>query len=177
MRPFASDVRVPLFYLALVRIALGVTFLSHAAGQMLGLAGGKSWLVSSSPLAELIQRSLADPAVLSPYHNFEQSIIQPNMAVFNYLVILAEVAVGISLTLGLFTRLGAVVALWLSANYTLMKGLPSATGDIDHVFLVCELVVLLANAGLVWGVDGLLFAPASRPAARPSTTRSTPARA
>jgi hypothetical protein len=36
----------------------------------------------------------------------------------------------------------------------LMKGLASNGGSIDRLFVLSDLVFLLAAAGLVWGLDG-----------------------
>jgi len=38
----------------------------------------------------------------------------------------------------------------------LMKGLASNGGSVDRLFVVCLLMALLASAGLVWGLDGML---------------------
>jgi len=145
-------------YLALVRIAVGLTFLSHLVGQLLGLGGQPSW-VFQSPLGSMVQQAMASPAMLAFYANFLRRVVEPNLAVFNYLVLLGELGIGIALTFGVFTRLGAVAALLFTAGVILLKTLPSSGADIDHVFFVCELAILLGGAGRALGVDGLLFAP------------------
>ncbi len=178
VRLFAPSVTTSLFYVALVRIALGLTFLSHFAGQMLGLNGEKSWLFGDSFRA-IVDNAVANSKLLPFYANFLTKVVQPNESVFSYLILLGELAVGISLTLGVFTRLGAIGGILLTANIILLKGLPSPDADIDHVFLICELAVLFANAGRVWGIDGLLFAPAppSPPSRAITPSRSNAARA
>jgi hypothetical protein len=58
------------------------------------------------------------------------------------------------LLLGLLTRLGSLVSLWLVLNYMLMKGLPALAGSSDRLFALASLAFLLGSAGLVWGLDG-----------------------
>ena len=52
--------------------------------------------------------------------------------------------------------MSCVVAVFLNLNYMLMKGLANNAGSNDRMFVVCELVFLVAAAGLVWGLDGYL---------------------
>ena len=67
-----------------------------------------------------------------------------------------EWAAGILLALGLLTRLGSIVGLWLNLNYVPMKGLAANGGSVDRLFMLAELAFLLGAAGLVWGLDGSL---------------------
>jgi uncharacterized membrane protein YphA (DoxX/SURF4 family) len=80
----------------------------------------------------------------------------PNADVFARLFTLGEWVAGISLLLGLLTRLGALTGMWLMLNFMLLKGLPNIAGSIDRLFFLTCLVFLVTSAGLVWGLDGVL---------------------
>jgi uncharacterized membrane protein YphA (DoxX/SURF4 family) len=71
-------------------------------------------------------------------------------------VAIGEVAVGLSLLLGLLTRVSCTVAVFLTLNYMLMKGLVNNSGSIDRMFALCAIALFLGAAGLVWGLDGYL---------------------
>ena len=73
---------------------------------------------------------------------------------FSQLVTIGEWVAGLLLVLGLLTRLGSLVSIWLALNYMLMKGLPSLNGSSDRLFILASLAFLLGSAGLAWGLDG-----------------------
>jgi len=91
------------------------------------------------------------------YASFLRNVAIPHAAFCAQLTTLAEWAVGISLALGLLTQVGAIVGVWLNFNYMAMKGFASSAGSIDRLFILCELVFLFTSAGLVLGLDGLVW--------------------
>jgi uncharacterized membrane protein YphA (DoxX/SURF4 family) len=138
--------------LALVRIAFGGYFLTQGLSKLQG-----GWLVTGDRLvrgtiAPALERNTAE----SFYRPFLENVVQPNALLFSQLVTSAEVAVGLSLILGLLLRVSCIVAMFLNLNYMLMKGLANNAGSNDRQFVVCEITLLLAAAGLVWGLDGYL---------------------
>lgn len=148
--------------LALCRIAFGLYYVSYAFDKTT-----KNWFGDGGPLAgQLFGNPNAQPptrgavAAAEPfYRGFLESVVQPNPLLFSQLLTLGEWVAGILLTLGLLTRLGAIVGIWLNLNYMLMKGLASNGGSVDRLFVLSELAFLLAAAGLVWGLDGVLREP------------------
>ncbi|MFN8637748.1 MAG: TQO small subunit DoxD [Chloroflexota bacterium] len=145
--------------LALLRIGFGLYFLSYALDKTMG-----GWLTSAGPITNFI---FGNPNATPPtrgaipnatpfYADFLTSVVQPSPQLFSQLVVIGEWTAGILLLLGLLTRLGAIVGLLLNLNYIFMKGLPSNGGSIDRLFGLSELIFLLAAAGLVWGLDGML---------------------
>jgi uncharacterized membrane protein YphA (DoxX/SURF4 family) len=136
--------------LAVIRMGFGLYFLASAWEKTVN---GK-WLESGEPLQQAVQRSL--PESEGFYRPFLQDRVLPNADLFAELVTLGEWAVGISLLLGLLTRLGSLTGMWLTLNYMLMKGLENISGSNDRLFFLSCLVFLLASAGLVWGLDGFL---------------------
>ena len=145
--------------LALCRIGFGLYFISYAWDKT-----RNNWLASGAPMAGFL---FGNPNASPPtggvvanstpfYADFLRSVVQPNPLPFSQLVTVGEWAAGILLVLGLLTRLGSLVGLWLNLNYVLMKGLAANGGSVDRLFMLAELAFLLGAAGLVWGLDGSL---------------------
>jgi thiosulfate dehydrogenase (quinone) large subunit len=91
------------------------------------------------------------------YQDFVVQAVLPNAALFATLVTWGELLVGVSLVLGLLTRLSAVVALLLNVNYMFAKGAwfwtPSSN---DAAFAAISLALLVGAAGRTFGLDAFL---------------------
>ena len=140
--------------LAIVRMVLGVLLLVSAVDKL-----GKGWMANGEAMTQSIQQNL--PKAEGFYRPFLEGTVLPNAALFSQLVTLGELAAGISLLLGLLTRVGAVVCMWLMLNYMLMKG--TLFGQYmngmtygDRVYFLAGLACFLAAAGLSWGLDRVL---------------------
>jgi uncharacterized membrane protein YphA (DoxX/SURF4 family) len=84
-------------------------------------------------------------------------LVLPNLNLFGPLVYLIEVAIGVSLVLGLFTRIGALLGVLMGVN--LWLGLYSAPGEWPwtYMFLVIiQLLFVIDPPGFVLGADALL---------------------
>lgn len=99
-------------WLALVRILTGVIWLLHAIPKFLN---GVAFLPPDGFFATYLQRGIA--TTIGPYHDFLVNVIQPNAAIFAELVRFGELLVGISLVLGLFSRLGGFFGIVLTVDY------------------------------------------------------------
>ncbi len=137
---------------ALLRIGFGLYIFSGALSKVTG-----GWLESPKQLLDnfinpALQRGTAEPY----YRPFLENVVVPNAALFAQLVVIGELLVGISLVLGLLTRVGALGGMFLPLNYMLMKGLLSNGGSIDRLYFLASLVFFATAAGLVWGLDGKL---------------------
>ncbi|HEY6907754.1 MAG TPA: DoxX family membrane protein, partial [Myxococcales bacterium] len=106
--------RVPRWLLVIPRLHLGVILLITVAGK---LARGNF----TAEMLQFLQRPgmAAAPAF---YRAFVASEVIPHARVFAGLVIAGELLAGLSLLLGLGTRVGACVAMFLFLNYMLAKG-------------------------------------------------------
>jgi uncharacterized membrane protein YphA (DoxX/SURF4 family) len=135
--------------LDLVRIGFGLYFLSQAWDKT-----AKGWLTNADPLRNFLKGSL--PNAVGFYQPFVERMVLPNAGLFAILATLGEWVVGLSLIFGLFTRVGALIAINLNLNFMFIKGLASAGGSIDRLFLLACLAFLLASAGLELGLDGVL---------------------
>jgi thiosulfate dehydrogenase [quinone] large subunit len=142
-------------YLAVIRIGLGLYFLSFATQKL-----GGGYLSSGAGLGRQLQQGLSSPENL--YQLFLSGVVIPNVDLFARLVALGELFVAITMIFGLLTRAGGLVGMFLNLNYMLMKGLANSAGGVDRLFVLIELVMVVAAAGLVWGLDGTLGARLAR---------------
>jgi uncharacterized membrane protein YphA (DoxX/SURF4 family) len=88
---------------------------------------------------------------------FVSEIVLPHLSVFGPLVYLIEVAIGVSLLLGLLSRLGALLGVAMALN--LWLGLYSARGEWPWTYMF--LVIIMARfaidpPGRVLGADTML---------------------
>lgn len=103
---------------------------------------------------------------------FIDNVIKPNLGLTGYLIWGAELFIAISLFFGLFSRLGALVAIGISAQ--LFVGLANIPSPYEWEWSYGQMVLLsILMAGLapgrVWGIDSWLrrrFAHAQGPLAR-----------
>ena len=140
--------------LAIVRMVLGVLLLVSGIGKI-----GSGWMTSGEAMSQTVQQNL--PKAEAFYRPFLEGTVLPNATLFSQLVTLGELAAGASLARGFFTRIGAVVCMWLMLQYMLMKGtlfgqyLNGMTYS-DRVYFLAGLACFLAAAGLSWGLDRVL---------------------
>jgi len=144
---------------ASVRIAASVFFLLFGeykvAGPGFAHGGFQSYL----------QDYIANSAV-SFYRPVLSSIILPHAVFFGYVVGIVELFVGFSLLIGLWVRPASVVGILFLVNMVLAtwwapgRGVPLWRyfgAELDHLPLLLLLIVFYAaDAGRVWGLDGLL---------------------
>lgn len=150
------------FWLAVVRVLAGIMWLSHGIPKFTNSA---MFLPPNGFIAEYVTRGIA--STTGPYHNFLLQTVQPNIGLFAELVRLGEVLVGVSLVLGVLTRLGGLFGIVLPLNYLAARGhlLSSATlQSADFELLVLSAISLVLPTGRFLGVDAL-FARAKRAAA------------
>ena len=87
----------------------------------------------------------------------EQEIHRPHARLFAHLTAWGEVAVGVFLTLGLFTGLGSLIGLVLVLAYGLAVQWMSPTQQGFHIILFAlMLAFFFARAGRRWGCDASL---------------------
>lgn len=135
--------------LGFVRIAFGLYFIAQAWDKTT-----RGWLLDGAPLAQFLQNQL--PRSEPFYRAFLEGTVLPNVTLVAQLVTVGEWVAGISLTLGLLTRIGSLTGMALVGNYMLMKGLVNIGGSSDRLFFVACLAFAIAGAGMVWGLDGWL---------------------
>jgi len=138
-----SAVSLRLWLFVLARVYLGISFLfsDHGNAQPNELAGFLKFALKNG---------------YGWYQNLLKSVVIPHSSMFGTLVVTAEIYVGIALLLGFTTRLASCVALFLLLNYISAKGaLPWGPG-IDQSDIVLAIIILLSDAGHIFGVDKLI---------------------
>ena len=144
--------RTYLWYLAVLRIYVGYYLLFQGIRKF----------QRDFPKGDWIGRQIGDLATLDLYpwyKNFLQSYVVPHSELFGYLVMVGEIAVGACLLLGLFTRVNALVGLFMLINYYLGPGTARGGAMIaqQQTFIILLAIFVLANPGRTLGLDGLLF--------------------
>jgi uncharacterized membrane protein YphA (DoxX/SURF4 family) len=138
-----SAVSLRLWLFVLARVYLGISFLfsDHGNAQPNELTGFLKFALKNG---------------YGWYQNLLNSLVIPHSSTFGTLVVTAEIYVGIALLLGFTTRLASCVALFLLLNYLCAKGaLPWGPG-IDQSDIVLAIIILLSDAGRIFGVDKLI---------------------
>ncbi len=90
------------------------------------------------------------------YGLFVERVVLPNFTLFAWLIFLAELAVGLSLLTGAFTRIGALLGLGMAIN--LGVGLLEVPGEWPWSYAMLAMwhgLFFVTDAGRVWGVDGM----------------------
>ena len=105
-------------------------------------------------LLDWLQLEVAYPTV-SLYADFVASVVIPNFILFAWLTFLVELAIGLSLTLGLFTRIGALLGFLWSVNLAI--GLLSVPGEWpwSYLMLIMWHALFLVSAQHVGSLDAL----------------------
>jgi uncharacterized membrane protein YphA (DoxX/SURF4 family) len=131
------------WFFALARVYLGVSFFfsDHGNARPDELGGFLKFALRSG---------------YSWYQSFVSAVVVPHVATFGTLVVAAELYVAVALILGLTTRLAACAALFLLVNYLCAKGAAPWGPGIDQSDIVLATIILLSNAGRVFGLDGIL---------------------
>ena len=150
-------------WLALLRVVVGAWFLKAVWTKLtMGLAWGVlPYPMVSARFVGFHPKRVAEFAAGNPigwYKDFLEHIVLPHAALFATLQVWGEVAVGIGLTIGLATRLSALVGLYLAVNFGLASQWMSFGQQGFHLLLVTSMVIFIgAGAGRAWGVDAVLL--------------------
>ena len=113
-------------------------------------------------------KQMVDHAATSLQSALVARLILPHIAIFGWLVYIVEVAIGISLIIGLLARLGAVLGLLMAAN--LWLGLYSAPGDWPWTYfflIVIQALFVLDPPGQSLGADALIGLSSRKASAAP----------
>lgn len=102
------------------------------------------------------------PALVAPI----RWLINLNPAVFPYIVVGGELAVGLGLLVGFLTPIAALAAIFMNLNYLVTAGVKPADISINNCFRVeqgqniamiaAELVIFAAGGWAVWSLDAAL---------------------
>jgi uncharacterized membrane protein YphA (DoxX/SURF4 family) len=112
---------LPTIGLTAVRVALGLFWISQFSWKPPPTFG-----CPNDGFCLWVNKEIEHP-LIPLYANFLRAVIQPNIIAFGWFTFLVETATGISLVLGLFTRLGGLVGTLWSLN--LLVGLLAVPGE------------------------------------------------
>jgi thiosulfate dehydrogenase [quinone] large subunit len=134
--------------LVVLRVYLGVVFLIAALPKL-----AQDFTPNMVGFLEQVALQKSHPF----YREFVQEVVLPSAPVFATLVAWGELLVGVSLMLGLVTRVSAAAALLLVVNYMFAKGnwfwTPSSN---DAAFAAISFALLIGAAGRTLGIDAFL---------------------
>ena len=134
-----------------LRLSVGVALLVAGQGK---IAAGNWGAAYETTLYEFISSNLINS--FSFYRPFLESVVIPHAGKFAVLVAWGELLVGVSLFLGLFTRLGAAVGIFMILNYTFALGLWIWVPTLESMYLWSMFTLLVCSAGRGMGVDQVL---------------------
>lgn len=140
----------PKWPIALARILMGLLWLTSLRWKL----PPDFTSSTQTSLREWLQLEV-DHAAFSSYGELIESLVLPNFTLFAWLVFMTELAVGVSLLFGAFTRLGAFVGLLMSVNLGI--GLLDVPNEWPWAYLMMAMwhgTLLVSDAGQLWGIDG-----------------------
>lgn len=85
------------------------------------------------------------------YLTFLQNVVLPHHQLFSYLVVLGEVAVGLSFIFGFLVRPASLGAMIMNINFLLAAGLEAKT--VNSLMIAINLVLFFTAAGRCFGFD------------------------
>jgi uncharacterized membrane protein YphA (DoxX/SURF4 family) len=150
--------------------------ISHAVGAIvfLRMMSSLAWLDSAfvgkdakfaptfldgAGLADLITQKLVHTAVTPSILNALQRIVLPHAAIFAPLIAIGDLAIGLSLSLGLFTRLGGALAiLRATTNILVAGGAGTDTIGFNAMLIIAGVICISTRAGRSYGIDEYLCA-------------------
>src|SRR5712691_673119 len=136
----------------LPRLAVGWAFVDNAVNDMVWVSGGTNGFLNAATNALKREPQFLDGG----YQPFLQNAVLPRPDTFAGLFLSGELVFGLMLMLGLFSAIGAIGAMWLSANIILEKSFMSHGAYIDKTYFIAEFFCLIAGAGFVYGLDASL---------------------
>ena len=155
----------PLWPLGLARIVYGYLWWKQSAWKVPSDDFGKK---SGGGLWYWVHQEIQYPTV-NAYRDFLVNVMIPNWTFFGWMTLLTETLIAVTLILGLFTRLGALVAVGMAANITLgIVSVPHEWGWTYVMLIMWPAVFLFTDAGRSFGLDAFLAPPLDRAASKGS---------
>lgn len=147
-----SDKRFTGLIWAFLRIWLGYTWIKAGIGKIQNPAwfGTEAGTAISGFFRGALAKAVGDnPAVRSWYAYFIEHIALPNAEFFSYLIVFAEILIGISLILGLFSILGLLAGGFMNLNFMLA----GSTGLNPIMITVVFILIYIGVDRYYYGLD------------------------
>ena len=143
----------PLWPVGLARILYGVLWWQQSKWKVPSDDFGRK---SGGGLWYWVQQEIQYPTVTA-YRDFLVNVLVPHWTFFGYLTLFTETFIAVTLMLGLFTRLGAFVALGMAANITIgILSVPHEWGWTYTMLIMFAALFLLTGPGRSVGLDAVL---------------------
>ncbi|MBI2882415.1 MAG: TQO small subunit DoxD [Candidatus Methylomirabilis oxyfera] len=140
------------FTVGVLRIMYGILWLQQAKWKVPPDFGMKT----GDGLWYWLNQAIQYPT-WSVHHAFLTNVVLPNFILFGYLTLLTEAFIGLSLTFGLFARLGGLVGLLMAINVTLsVLKAPNEWHWTYFMLIGYSLLFLSFPSGRMLGLDSLL---------------------
>ena len=151
----------PLWPLGIARILYGILWWQQSKWKVPSDDFGRK---SGGGLWYWVHQEIQYPTVQA-YKDFLVNVMVPHWTFFGWMTLITETTIGTLLILGLFTRLGSIMAIGMAINITL--GILSVPHEWvwTYVMLVTlPVLFLFTAAGRSFGVDAFLVRPLDRAA-------------
>ena len=142
---------VSVLFLLPLRLSIGLSFL--ISGQQ-KFAAGDWGAAYGTTLHEIAVANLENAFAF--YRPFLESVVMPNAAGFAVMTAWSELLVGISVFLGLFTRFGAAIGIFVVLNLTFMMGIGVWQPTLETLTIWALFTLLVGSAGRGFGADQVL---------------------
>jgi len=145
--------------LALLRVLSSYSWLS---GALIGSdAKLRPDFLSGSGLVARItdpEKGFAHTALTEGLSSFLTGTVVPHASLFAWMIALSELTIGLSLLLGIFSRLGGLLAIVRAITNVLIAGAKPDTLGHNYMLALAGLVVMISAAGRAYGLDRRLIA-------------------
>jgi len=153
----------PLWPIAMARMVYGYLWWQQSAWKVPSDDFGRK---SGGGLWYWVHQEIQYPTVAA-YKAFLVNVMIPHWIFFGWMTLITETFIGVTLILGLCTRVGSLVAIGMAANITIgILSVPHEWGWTYTMLIMFPVVFLLTDAGRSFGVDAFLAPPLDRAAAR-----------
>lgn len=143
----------PLWPLGLGRILYGYLWWKQSGWKVPSDDFGRK---SGEGLWYWVQQEIQHPTV-NAYKDFLVNVMIPHWTFFGWMTLITETLIGVTLMLGLFTRLGSLVAIGMAANITIgILNVPHEWGWTYVMMIMLPAMFLLTDAGRSFGLDAFL---------------------
>jgi uncharacterized membrane protein YphA (DoxX/SURF4 family) len=152
----------PLWPIGLVRILYGVLWWQQSKWKVPSDDFGRK---SGGGLWYWVHQEIQYPTVQA-YKDFLVNVMIPNWTFFGWMTLVTETFIGATLILGLFTRLGSLVAVGMALNIAI--GIMSVPHEWVWTYVMLgalPVIFLLTDAGRSFGLDSVLAPRLDRAAA------------
>jgi thiosulfate dehydrogenase [quinone] large subunit len=147
------SVTAPLWPLGLMRILYGVLWWQQSKWKVPSDDFGRK---SGGGLWYWVHQEIQHPTLLA-YRDFLVNVMIPNWTLFGWMTLVTETFIGATLILGLFTRLGSLIAFGMALNITI--GIVSVPHEWVWTYIMLmafPVLLFFSDAGRSFGLDSLL---------------------